>query len=249
MYCYTIRGIVQGVGFRPYIYRTAVRYALRGSVRNRGSYVEVLVNDPCFEEKLLGLPPIARIDSIEKSEADCPVPEKFTIVRSAGKGGAAELPADLFMCDDCKQELCNPSDRRHKYYFITCTNCGPRFSMIRDVPYDRPKTSMGKFPMCARCTKEYTDPLNRRYHAQTIACKDCGPRLRFYSLGREETGQTDEDTVARAVSVLKAGGFVSVKGVGGFHIACIAQKGSVQGLRTFLGRMDKPFALMAATPF
>jgi hydrogenase maturation protein HypF len=182
MYKIFVQGIVQGVGFRPYIYRKAKEHTLVGSVKNIGNGVEIIINDRDFIQKLTDLPPLAKISNYTVKEIKSKKHfSDFSIIKSSVSKGETELPADIFMCHDCLRELRDEENRRHDYYFITCTNCGPRFTMIEDYPYDRPFTSMHQFKMCPQCKTEYIDPLNRRYHAQTIACKKCGPKLRLLS--------------------------------------------------------------------
>jgi len=240
-----VQGIVQGVGFRPYIYRKAKEYNLIGSVKNTGNGVEIIINDEHFLKKLTDLPPLAKITEHTIEEF---TPQKqlsdFSILESAFSEGETELPADIFMCNDCLKELRDKKNRRYDYYFITCTNCGPRFSMIKDYPYDRPYTSMNEFKMCSKCNIEYTHPLDRRYHAQTIACKDCGPKLLLLKDKQNTSGKTDKETIEKAIKIIKSGEAVSIKGVGGFHICSLCDKTSVQKVRKMLGRPNKPFAIM-----
>ena len=240
-----IQGIVQGVGFRPYIYRIAKENNLKGTVKNTGSGVEIIINDKDFIKKLRDLPPLAKITDhkIKKYEKDKKFLD-FNILKSSYSSGETELPADIFMCNDCLKELRDKNNRRYDYYFITCTNCGPRFSMINDYPYDRPLTSMDDFKMCKSCEKEYTNPLNRRYHAQTIACKDCGPRLLLLKEKQNITGRTDKETIKKAVDLIKSGEAVSIKGIGGFHICSLCDKKNVKKVRKILNRPNKPFAVM-----
>jgi len=245
MYKIFIEGIVQGVGFRPYIYRKAKQYKLVGSVKNIGNGVEIIINDRDFIEKLTDLPPLAKITQFTIKEIKSKkLFSDFFILKSSFTKGATELPADIFMCDDCLKELRDEKNRRHDYYFITCTNCGPRFTMIKDYPYDRPFTSMHQFKMCSQCKREYTDPLNRRYHAQTIACKKCGPKLRLLSDGKNISGISDMDTIGKAIDLVKSGEILSIKGVGGFHICSLSDDESVRKVRELLHRPHKPYALM-----
>lgn len=240
-----IQGIVQGVGFRPYIYRKAKENNLIGSVKNTGSGVEIIVNDKYFIKKLTNLPPLAKITdySIEEHESEEKISD-FSILKSSVSEGETELPADIFMCDDCLKELKDRKNRRNNYYFITCTNCGPRFSMIKDYPYDRPLTSMNEFKMCPQCRIEYTNPLDRRYHAQTIACKDCGPKLRLLNTEGDISSGLDRETIKKAVDLIKSGEAISIKGVGGFHICSLCDNRSVENVRKMLNRPNKPFAIM-----
>lgn len=240
-----VQGIVQGVGFRPYIYRKAKEFHLVGSVKNIGSGVEILINDENFMDKLTDLPPLAKIseytikkNKIAKSFSD------FSILKSSTSKGQTELPADIFMCNDCLQELQDKKNRRYGYYFITCTNCGPRFTIIEDYPYDRQFTSMNDFQMCPQCRSEYTNPLDRRYHAQTIACKDCGPKLRLMSSGKNISGASDRETIQNAIDIIKTGMPVSIKGVGGFHTCSLCEKDAVEKVRRMFHRPHKPYAIM-----
>jgi hydrogenase maturation protein HypF len=245
MYRLFIQGIVQGVGFRPYIYRKAVEHHLVGSVKNTGNGVEIIIDDSHFIDKLTDLPPLAKINTYhsEKYPTDRKY-ERFSIIKSSIASGETILPADIFMCQDCLNELKDPDNRRFDYYFITCTNCGPRFSMIKDYPYDRPFTSMNAFTMCKACDKEYTNQLDRRYHAQTIACKNCGPKLLLVDKKKDISGSSDKETIQKAISIIQSGKFVSIKGVGGFHICSLTDEDSVKQVRKSLQRMNKPFAIM-----
>ena len=245
MYKLFVQGIVQGVGFRPYIYRKAVEHGLVGSVKNTGNGVEIIINDKDFIKKLSDLPPLAKIShSTVRPYRGKERFSEFIIKKSTESKGETLLPADIFMCEDCLKELKDENNRRYNYYFITCTNCGPRFSMIEDYPYDRPLTSMKTFSMCPECKKEYTDPLDRRYHAQTIACKKCGPKLRFIDNGVEKSGRTDMETIRSAVEKIKNGFPIAIKGVGGFHLCSLVSDTAVHSVRTLLHRPNKPFAIM-----
>jgi len=240
-----IRGVVQGVGFRPFVYRTAVEKGLAGSVRNLGDAgVEVFIEGEAeeldsFIAALSDPPPLARIESISV-EVRSPIGETgFSIVGSSEKGKRGGLiPADTAICDRCVADILGDS-RYHGYWATSCTDCGPRFTVIESLPYDRPRTSMRDFPMCEACAAEYTDPSNRRYHAQTIACPECGPVLTF-------DGSPDR-SIERAIGALRAGKIVAIKGIGGTHLTCDATDGRVvRRLRNRLGRPTQPFALMAA---
>jgi len=250
-YRFLVRGIVQGVGFRPYIYRKAKSLGAKGYVKNIGYGVEIVVNDKDFLDRLTDLPPLSKISGSEISEDISGRQfDDFLILESTNDypehGKETQIPADIFMCDDCLKELEDKNNRRHDYYFITCTNCGPRFSMIENYPYDRPFTSMDEFPMCEACRKEYTDPMDRRYHAQTIACKNCGPKLKLlhHASGRMENlaASDDSSTIESAADILKSEGVISIKGVGGFHLC--SRVADVMKIRKILRRPDKAFALM-----
>jgi hydrogenase maturation protein HypF len=245
-----VRGIVQGVGFRPFVYGLAVRHQLAGFVGNdsQGVFIEVegppAAIDAFIGELRANPPPLASIESIA-SEALPPKGETaFVIVASAQQAGAStSISPDVAICADCLRELFDPNDRRYRYPFINCTNCGPRFTIIRDIPYDRAQTTMASFAMCPRCAAEYHDPNNRRFHAQPNACPDCGPRVWF-----ERPGQAvvwDDAAICAAQDALRAGQIVAVRGIGGFHLACDATSdAALQALRARKGRVDKPFALM-----
>jgi len=245
MYRIFVQGIVQGVGFRPYIFRKAKEYHLIGSVKNTGNGVEIIINDKDFIQKLADLPPLAKLSqySVEQVKTKKRYVD-FTILKSVASRGETGLPADIFLCADCEKELRDKKNRRCDYYFITCTNCGPRFTMIEDYPYDRPFTSMNEFKMCAQCKQEYIDPMNRRYHAQTIACKDCGPRLRLLRDARDISGHSDRETIRKAVRLIQSGRIVSVKGVGGFHTISLCADENVLMVRKLFHRPDKPYAIL-----
>lgn len=245
MFRYLIRGVVQGVGFRPYIYGKAKKLGFIGFVRNIGEGVEIIINDKEFIKKLSDLPPLVKIASSTKEnyEANNSFLD-FSILKSKTSVGETSLPADIYLCNDCLNELKDKKNRRHDYYFITCTNCGPRFTIIKDYPYDRPLTSMKEFPMCKECKKEYTNPLDRRYHAQTIACKNCGPKLKLLIKGKDETKKSDSLTIKRAAELLKKGDVLAIKGVGGFHICSLCNNNSAAKVRKMLMRENKPFAVI-----
>ncbi|HXZ31818.1 MAG TPA: carbamoyltransferase HypF [Terriglobales bacterium] len=245
-----VSGIVQGVGFRPYIYRLATSRKLCGNIRNTPAGVTIEVQGPAetvadFVEHLpADAPPLSRITSFVVRELACNGDADFRIVHShAGEEVRTLISPDVAICPDCLRELFDPADRRYRYPFINCTNCGPRFTIVRDIPYDRPSTSMAIFPMCQRCQAEYEDPLNRRFHAQPNACWHCGPQLELW----DRSGQKIpcRDPVAEAASGLHAGLIVAVKGLGGFHLAADANNAAaVALLRERKRRVEKPFALM-----
>jgi len=245
MYRLFVQGIVQGVGFRPYIYRKAKENNLVGSVKNTGNGVEIIINDRHFIQKLTDLPPLAKISKFTMTKYESKkFFSDFSILKSTRFGEETELPADIFLCSDCLRELRNGKNRRHDYYFITCTNCGPRFTMIEDYPYDRPFTSMHQFKMCPQCKKEYIDPLNRRYHAQTIACKNCGPKLHLLCDSKDISCQSDIDTIEKAIQLIKSGEIVSIKGVGGFHTTSLCDQRNVSNIRKMFHRPNKPYAIL-----
>jgi hydrogenase maturation protein HypF len=232
-----ITGIVQGVGFRPWVWRMASELGLSGTVRNDfdGVRIELFGKADVFLQSLENNPPpLSRIDSIRTTEIESSKPAGFRILES-GEGGDAllRISPDIALCDECRAELFNPSDRRHSYPFINCVNCGPRFSIIEKLPYDRPNTSMRAFAMCPDCHAEYVNPADRRYHAQPIACPACGPAMAPSNW--EEIWQ----------NAMRQGLVVAVKGIGGFHLACDAgNPEAVFNLRKRKGRENKPFALM-----
>jgi len=242
MYKIKINGIVQGVGFRPFIYRKCTGLKLSGYVKNTGAGVEVLVDDREKFLKILNeIPPLARIDDYTIEEVK--INKKFNdfkILVSSESEGIAFVPPDGFLCDDCLRELKDKKNLRNDYFFITCTNCGPRYTIIERTPYDRDKTTMSDFEMCDFCKKEYTDPMNRRYHAQTVACKTCGPKLALYHNGKKIKGGIKE-----TAELIKKGEIVAIKGIGGFHIACATRDCVVLRLRKIEKiRENKPFAVM-----
>ena len=243
-----VEGTVQGVGFRPYVYRLASELGCSGHVLNdaRGVVVEVEADTKSVERFLARLPaeapPLARIERVAAESVPVTGETGFAI-RASPPGGEpfAAVTADTATCAECLEELFDPADRRHRYPFVNCTNCGPRFTIVRGVPYDRPLTTMAGFTMCPACAAEYEDPLDRRFHAQPNACPECGPRARL-------VGSDAEDAVAAAASVLRDGAILAVKGVGGYHLACRADdEAAVAALRARKHREDKPFALMAPT--
>ncbi len=246
-----ITGVVQGVGFRPHVFALAARWNLAGWVRNSSSGVDIVVEGvpdavEAFVDNLrAGGPPLARIDSVAVEECPAEGLSGFTILASLEEAGAyLPVSPDMATCPDCLREMRDPADRRHRYPFINCTNCGPRFTIVRDIPYDRPKTTMSGFPMCPECAAEYANPLDRRFHAQPIACPACGPRIRLERDGAATVW--DEAALAETRARLAAGEIVAVKGLGGFHLACDASSVSaVRTLRQRKHREGKPFALMA----
>ena len=244
-----IAGIVQGVGFRPFVYGLARENGLGGFVLNteRGVHIEVEGDKRAVEaflERLSSAPPMAVIDSIETQYLPPLGYSVFKIARSQKKGSSFTLISpDMAVCSECLKELYDPGDRRYGYPFINCTNCGPRFTIIKNIPYDRPYTTMGDFEMCELCRAEYENPLDRRFHAQPIACADCGPRVTLFdSSGKKPAG---EDPISATGAFLKSGAIVAIKGLGGFHLACDAlNDDAVRKLRKRKYREDKPFAIM-----
>jgi hydrogenase maturation protein HypF len=247
-----VHGIVQGVGFRPFVYRTAVSCGLHGDVRNAGGHVEIRVRgtDPAVERFLERLvreaPRLARIDSVRTAPCDDPGEDGFRVLPSSGaSAGDRDIPPDLATCAACVAELFDPADRRYRYPFINCTDCGPRATIIAGLPYDRARTAMSGFTMCAQCAAEYADPANRRFHAEPVACPACGPRLSWASHPPQSTPWHGADAFAAAVAAVDAGGVVAVKGIGGYQLVCdAADEAAVARLRAAKGRPRKPFAIM-----
>ena len=254
-----VRGTVQGVGFRPFIYNLATRLAIVGTVTNTSKGVVITARASrvalqLFTQAIVDeAPPLARIVSLEthslplaKEHSEGDEPAAFTILPSiAGSSANTAIPPDIALCHDCLSELLDPSDRRFQYPFINCTNCGPRFTIVETIPYDRPKTSMKVFPMCKACAKEYHDPGNRRFHAQPNACPECGPNI---SLHNNLAVQLKTDApLAQTATALRSGLVVAIRGLGGFHLAVDAcSHVAVALLRKRKGRPDKPLAIMVA---
>ena len=247
-----VRGIVQGVGFRPFVYALAEELGLVGWVKNTSAGVEIEVNGPersldAFIERLRSdAPPLSVINEIRVEAASLNDYAKFEILPSQPQEGAFQpIAPDQAICADCRRELLDPADRRFRYPFINCTHCGPRFSIIRDIPYDRPNTTMKAFKLCPACEKEYHDPRDRRFHAQPVACPVCGPAVWFETAG-QRLGKPGEQALQTARAWLAQGKILAIKGLGGFHLACDASNPeAVDELRRRKKRSDKPFALMA----
>jgi len=248
-----ISGVVQGVGFRPTVYRVATGLGLGGLVRNDAQGVWIEIEGPpgpvdSFVRSLRhALPRLARIDRLDVTELSVVGQETFAISGSTGQeAGRAIVPPDVATCEACLSEMADPADRRHRYPFINCTDCGPRYTIVRDLPYDRARTTMSVFPLCVPCRAEYEDPGSRRFHAEPVACAVCGPHLALRAgTGPELLG---EAALAAAVRVLQDGQIVAVKGIGGYHLAVDAtQPAAVERLRLRKGRPHKPLALMVRT--
>ncbi|MFR9750362.1 carbamoyltransferase HypF [Nocardia sp. 004] len=240
-----VRGVVQGVGFRPFVYITAAELALSGSVRNDSGGVVIEVEgaqaelEEFIERLRLRPPPLAVIESVEQADIPACGGTGFRIADTGRAARARTLVSpDIAICADCEYELRDPADRRYRHPFVNCTNCGPRFTIIESLPYDRVRTTMADFPLCDRCAREYADPGDRRFHAQPIACHDCGPTLAY-------SGQEAGEPLAAARELLRMGGILAVKGIGGYHLACDAgNESAVAELRRRKRRGDKPFAVM-----
>jgi len=244
-----VAGIVQGVGFRPYIFRLADRLQLSGFVNNNsdGVFIEIEGSQDTVQKFINTLkfqpPPLAQITRIEVREIPIKDQSEFQILQSkVFQQKNTLISPDISICEDCKREFLDPKDRRYLYPFINCTNCGPRYTIISDIPYDRPKTSMSGFTMCKPCQQEYDDPLNRRFHAQPNACPDCGPSLKFV----DRNGKTNvKEPINNLYKALESGQIAAIKGVGGFHLAVDAKNDmAVKNLRKRKHRFEKPLALM-----
>ncbi len=243
-------GVVQGVGFRPFVYRLAFEEGLAGFIGNDTDGVTIEVEGPeerveAFLDRLRAeAPPLARIDSIVARDVTAIGEVGFRIVASEVLGPVSTgIPADAATCRDCLRELLDPEDRRYGYPFLNCTNCGPRFTITRRIPYDRPQTSMARFKMCAACQAEYDDPLSRRFHAQPNACWDCGPRV--WLVGADGSALSADNPVAATIDRLVAGQIMAIKGVGGFHLSVDAtNQAAVMRLRERKHRYGKPLAVM-----
>ncbi len=246
-----ITGVVQGVGFRPTVYQLATGLGLSGFVGNDGAGVFIELEGPAddidhfIDDLETNPPPLAHIDHIDRRGMTPRREDGFTIVESRRDDSATTLVSpDLEVCADCVREMQDPADRRYRYPFINCTNCGPRFTITRDTPYDRPLTTMAPFVMCPACEAEYDDPVDRRFHAQPNACPACGPRV---WLEAEGTAPEVPDAIAEARRLIAEGRIVAIKGIGGFHLACDARNdNAVRTLRERKARTAKPFAVMAA---
>ncbi|MGE4277707.1 MAG: Sua5/YciO/YrdC/YwlC family protein, partial [Lawsonibacter sp.] len=250
-YRITLTGIVQGVGFRPFVYRTATRLGLKGWAENQGS--RVLIDVEGREERVCAFahalqreaPKNARIAEFRMSAQPCCGYSDFSIRTSMTELKTANfLPADLAVCESCMKEFHTPGDKRYQYPFISCTNCGPRYSIIRSLPYDRENTSMSEFELCRPCAAEYRSPKDRRFHAQTNCCPDCGPVLKLLDAHGNAVDSPDPAKTAR--DLICQGKILGVKGIGGYHLCCSAEDPvAVQRLRTRKHRPQKPLAILA----
>ena len=245
-----IKGIVQGVGFRPFVFSMAKKYNITGWVRNSSAGVDILANGTpqdiggFITEVKTNPPPLAKIDEIFESDINSDDYNDFTILQSQKiPGEFIPISPDVSICSECQKELFDPGNHRYRYPFINCTNCGPRLTIIKEIPYDRPNTTMAEFSMCDRCQTEYDNPLDRRFHAQPIACPDCGPQVWFES--STSAPKNGESGIQQARHFLKDGKIIAIKGLGGFHLACDAlNREAVSNLRQRKKRSDKPFATM-----
>ncbi len=251
-----VEGVVQGVGFRPFVWRLATELGLQGRVRNAAGRVEIeaagtiAVLDAFARRLRTDAPPRARVERVTSVPLDpaiaAALPAGFHIDESVVSAAVDRLfPPDIATCDDCLSELFNPTDRRYRYPFINCTNCGPRATIIDELPYDRAQTTMRAFPLCPACEREYRDPANRRFHAEPVACPACGPRIAWQATGAPAPSRVAEQALVAAVRALREGQIVAVKGLGGYHLACDAtDEDAVRRLRDRKRRWAKPFAVM-----
>jgi len=245
-----VNGVVQGVGFRPFVYRIAREHGVTGWVRNTSGNVEIVVEgkgravDSFVAALKAETPSLARIDDINVATCHPQGYTKFEIRESLGQAGEYQLVSpDIATCDDCRREIFDAKDRRYRYPFTNCTNCGPRFTIIDDIPYDRANTTMREFRMCKLCRREYDDPLNRRFHAQPNACPACGPRLSLVDYGGKPVAC--DDAIAASAQLLRTGKILAIRGLGGFQLACDATNvKAVKLLRKRKRRPSKPFAVM-----
>ncbi|HPP78458.1 carbamoyltransferase HypF [Methanospirillum sp.] len=239
-----IRGIVQGVGFRPFVYSRAIAHNIRGSVLNTGSEVEIYAWGEHFDDFLCDLKrgtPLSIIDSVDVYPLSGEPPDSFSILKSHDGIRTGLIPPDIATCPDCIRDIFTPNGRYEGYFATSCVNCGPRYSIIKTLPYDRERTAMDIFPPCQECSAEYSDPKSRRHHAQTIACQSCGPELFLHS----GTGARIpcDNLIQKTAELLDQGNIIAIRGIGGFHIACIGDMAHT--LKHRLGRTEQPFAIMA----
>ncbi|MDR1816491.1 MAG: carbamoyltransferase HypF, partial [Clostridiales Family XIII bacterium] len=250
----TVRGIVQGVGFRPTVWRIASRLGMKGRVRNMGGLVQIVVTDTAaridafVEEIRAGRPRMARIDGVTREVIGTTLFSDFQIAPSArDEDGIAVIPADIAVCDDCLREYFSAGDARHGYGYISCTNCGPRYTIMERLPYDRDTTTMADFAMCPLCGAEYGDPATRRYHAQTVSCWNCGPQALWRESGRAAECRPYRPAHG-AGAALRDDGVIGLKGVGGYYLVCDAtDEAAARRLRGIKRREQKPFAVMFET--
>jgi hydrogenase maturation protein HypF len=239
-------GIVQGVGFRPFLYRSAEKFQLKGFVKNTSAGVTLEVEGGRLPEFVRYItrhaPPLSHIETLRLEEIPVRHSREFIILESDPRGQKNLMVSpDIALCPNCKKEMADSADRRHNYPFTNCTDCGPRFTIIEALPYDRPLTTMKRFTMCPDCRREYESPADRRYHAQPVSCPNCGPKLKLRIKGKESKG----DPLAGALKILKADKVLAVKGIGGYHLACRTSQKALARLRHLKKRERKPFALMA----
>lgn len=242
-----VEGIVQGVGFRPFVYRLAHDMGIKGNVRNLGNIVEINIDSKFdeFKKRLLNeLPPIASINSIKTEKTTNTAFDDFVILESDDySNGVSVIPPDMSICDKCLEEIRNPNDRRYRYPFNACTDCGPRFTVIDSVPYDRINTTMDEFPLCDECLEEYKNPMDRRYHGEAICCEECGPEMMLFKDSKKV--ETD-NPIKKAAKELGKGKIIAIKGIGGTHLVVDAyDEEAIQTLRNRLNRPNQAFAVMS----
>ncbi|HRE17506.1 MAG TPA: carbamoyltransferase HypF, partial [Rhodocyclaceae bacterium] len=244
-----VRGLVQGVGFRPHVWRLAQEEQLAGWVTNDGDGVDIAISgeqaalDRFIQRLSDEVPPLARIDSVEVSAGDAVQQAGFCIIESRGGAVHTAIGPDAAICPACIAEIFTPKHRRWRYAFTTCTHCGPRYTVSSGIPYDRARTSLAPFPLCPTCDSEYSNPADRRFHAETTCCPACGPRLAFCD---GANGPAPDDPITATLTRLQAGDIIAIKGLGGFHLACDARNAeAVARLRQRKAREEKPFAVMA----
>ncbi len=249
-----ISGVVQGVGFRPFLFQLADKYRFSGRVLNTSRGVSLVIEgrekdmDDFCRDIYAKSPPLACVVNIKSENISLKNYRNFAIVTSAGENStrSALIPPDVSVCRDCLDEMKDPENPRFRYPFINCTNCGPRYTIIKDIPYDRPKTSMADFQMCPECSREYNDPKDRRFHAQPNACPVCGPHAFLVDNTGKKVELNGKTPVNAAADLLLQGKIIAVKGLGGFHLAADAfNDNAVKRLRLFKNRPHKPFGLMA----
>lgn len=244
-------GVVQGVGFRPFIYRLAKRFGYKGWVKNIGFGVKIHLESKdsddfnlFFQALIKEKPPLSQIENIDREPAEFSDCRQFEIKKSIHSHSFVFISPDISICDNCRKEMLDPEDRRYRYPFINCTDCGPRYTIVKSLPYDRPQTTMSHFKMCSQCQKEYTDPSDRRYHAQPVACPECGPEV---EVKKSSTGEKIKGGIPQASVFIQQGSILAIKGLGGFHLVCDPfNKKAVDRLRKIKNRKTKPFALMAS---
>ncbi|WP_413359838.1 carbamoyltransferase HypF [Robertmurraya sp. 2P01SA] len=249
----TVKGRVQGVGYRPFVFQIATQFAVTGTVQNNMDGVRIFAEgqEPALQFFVDAIhskaPRLARIDEVIIEDSQSKGHDQFSIIPSERTGKSSlVIPVDSAICVDCLQEMREPNDFRYRYPFINCTQCGPRYTIIDSLPYDRPYTSMSDFHMCSDCEKEYEDPMNRRHHAQPIACDSCGPKVMIVSMGGDIMREKD-DAIKKTIELLSKGKIVAVKGIGGYHLACDAfNEGTVAALRERKHRPQRPLAMMVA---
>ncbi len=246
----SITGIVQGVGFRPFVYNLARSMGMKGYVLNSSNGVTIDVEGQqidAFIERMLSSPPaLARIKEVDFVVLPSCEYKDFIIKESLDDEGITLISPDVCICGDCLNEIFDSRDRRHRYPFTNCTNCGPRYTIIKDIPYDREKTTMAPFIMCPECEREYHDPKNRRFHAQPNACSTCGPHVELNIKNEDLKVYENEEPIKATIEILKQGYIVAIKGIGGFHLCCDATNEYAVGrLRQRKRKSNKPFAIMA----